>query len=62
MPNYDFECECGHTETELRMISKRNDVKQCSKCSKTMTRQIGAGSGVIFKGTGFFATDYRKDN
>ena len=59
MPTYDFECECGKIVEELRTISKRNDPKLC-ECGKKMTRLIGGGSGLIFKGPGFYVNDYPK--
>jgi len=36
-------------------------IKRCPKCGKKVRRLIGAGIGIIFKGSGFYATDYRKD-
>jgi len=60
MPTYDYECKhCGHT---FEVSQKMNDkaLEACPKCKKSVKRLIGAGSGIIFKGSGFYATDYRK--
>ncbi len=61
MPTYTYECDaCGHSFDHLQsMLDKR--LKKCPVCSKNkLVRLIGAGSGVIFKGTGFYETDYKK--
>ncbi len=60
MPTYQYECEaCGHLFEALQsMIDKK--FKKCPKCAKmTLVRHIGGGSGIIFKGTGFYETDYK---
>ncbi len=61
MPTYDYECRaCGHVFERTHSMTAE-PVKKCPKCSKNkVTRLIGPGSGLIFKGTGFYATDYRK--
>ncbi len=60
MPTYDYKCDaCGH-EFELFQSIKADPIKQCPKCKKLkVKRLIGTGSGVIFKGSGFYTTDYR---
>lgn len=60
MPTYEYEClHCGHNfEIFQSMNDKRLD--KCPKCNKKVKRVIGAGAGIIFKGPGFYATDYRK--
>ncbi|MCX5701925.1 MAG: hypothetical protein NTW64_02955 [Candidatus Omnitrophica bacterium] len=60
MPTYDYECtSCGHKfELSQKITDKHLD--KCPKCSKKIKRLIGSGSGIIFKGSGFYATDYRK--
>lgn len=63
MPTYDYECDkCGVFE-EFQMMSAKK-FTECPKCgSKKIKRLIGAGMGIIFKGTGFYETDYkRKEN
>jgi len=60
MPTYDYEClGCGFT---FEAFQKMNDkpLQKCPKCNKKLRRLIGAGSGIIFKGSGFYVTDYRK--
>jgi putative FmdB family regulatory protein len=61
MPNYDYECtKCGHTFEVFQAMSAKQ-LEKCPKCGKKVKRLIGSGSGIIFKGKGFYATDYRKD-
>ena len=60
MPTYEYEClKCGHRFEKSQKMSDR-PIKTCPKCKKSVRRLIGKGSGIIFKGTGFYATDYRK--
>jgi putative FmdB family regulatory protein len=60
MPTYEYECtHCGHNfEASQKMTDK--PLSKCPKCQKKIKRLIGAGAGIIFKGSGFYATDYRK--
>ena len=60
MPTYEYVCEkCGHAFEEFQSI-KADALKKCPACSKMgLQRLIGSGSGIIFKGSGFYATDYR---
>jgi putative FmdB family regulatory protein len=60
MPTYDYECtKCAH---KFEAVQKMTDkpLSKCPKCEAKVRRLIGAGSGIIFKGSGFYATDYRK--
>ncbi len=60
MPTYEYECvNCKKT---FEIFQKMSDLPldKCPKCHKKISRLIGAGSGIIFKGKGFYATDYRK--
>ena len=60
MPTYDYECtSCGHAFEVFQKISDRH-LEKCPKCNKKVRRLIGSGAGIIFKGSGFYATDYRK--
>lgn len=60
MPNYDFEClHCGH-KFEAFQNMNAEPLSKCPKCGKKLKRLIGSGAGVIFKGKGFYATDYAK--
>ena len=59
MPTYDYECKkCKHVFEELQSI-KAKVLKTCPKCGKrSLERLIGSGAGLIFKGSGFYITDY----
>ena len=60
MPTYEYECtHCGHNFEAFQKMSDE-PLKKCPKCDYKVKRLIGAGSGIIFKGSGFYATDYRK--
>ncbi len=61
MPTYDYECaSCGHTFEVFQKITD-NSLEKCPKCNEKVRRLISGGAGIIFKGSGFYATDYRKD-
>lgn len=61
MPTYQYECDaCGHGFEELQTMTDKKLTK-CPKCGKNkLSRLIGSGSGMIFKGSGFYETDYKK--
>ena len=61
MPTYQYECAaCGHGFEFLQSMMDKK-LKKCPKCGKLkLHRLIGAGSGIIFKGTGFYETDYKR--
>ncbi|MDO8303473.1 MAG: zinc ribbon domain-containing protein [Sedimentisphaerales bacterium] len=63
MPTYDYVCNaCDHKFEEFQSI-KANPLKKCPACGKMkLNRLIGTGSAVIFKGSGFYQTDYRSDS
>ena len=63
MPTYEYLCEaCGH-EFELFQAMSASVKRKCPDCGKLkLKRLIGTGSGVIFKGSGFYQTDYRSDS
>ena len=60
MPTYDYECRnCHHAFEEFQSITAKH-LRKCPVCGKrTLKRLIGAGAGVIFRGSGFYTTDYR---
>ena len=59
MPTYEYECEkCGHRFEVFQSITAE-PLKKCQKCKGNLRRLIGVGAGIIFKGSGFYATDYR---
>lgn len=63
MPTYDYKCKkCQHVWDEFQSI-KAPPTKKCPACGKSAAeRQISAGAGILFKGTGFYQTDYRSDS
>ena len=62
MPTYEYECKkCGHVFEEFQRITAE-PLTKCPKCSGKLVRLPGAGAGIIFKGSGFYATDYRSDS
>lgn len=63
MPTYDYECDaCGH-EFELFQSISEPVKRKCPKCSKLKLRRLfGTGAAVVFKGSGFYETDYRSDS
>ena len=63
MPTYDYECSsCGYTFEEFQSITEKH-LKKCPKCKKSsLHRLLGTGSGVIFKGSGFYQTDYKNNS
>lgn len=63
MPTYEYECEkCGKRLEKVQPITAE-PLKDCPKCKKkTLRRVISSGGGIIFKGSGFYQTDYRSDS
>lgn len=63
MPTYDYECDaCGHRFELFQSISADPE-KKCPECKKLKLRRlIGTGAAVVFKGSGFYQTDYRSDS
>ena len=60
MPTYEYECrKCQH-HFELFQSIKDPPRKTCPKCKGPVKRLLGTGAGIIFKGSGFYVTDYRK--
>lgn len=63
MPTYDYECDaCGH---EMELFQGINDPvkKKCPECGKNKLRRLfGSGAAIMFKGSGFYQTDYRSEN
>ena len=60
MPHYDYRCdECGH-ELELFQRISESPRRKCPECGRQRLRRlIGGGAGVLFKGSGFYQTDYK---
>lgn len=61
MPTYEYKCEdCGHTLEKFQSIKAR-PLRKCPACGlNKLKRLIGTGGGIIFKGSGFYHTDYKK--
>lgn len=62
MPTYDYVCdECRYHFEEFQSI-KAEPLTKCPKCHGHVRRLIGTGNGFLFKGNGFYTTDYRSEN
>jgi len=64
MPTYDYQCQtCGH-QFEAKQSMKDPHLTDCPQesCAGPVKRKIGLGAGFIFKGSGFYITDYRSDS
>ena len=58
MPTYEFRCEAGHTFDRFLKMSEAPLELACAECGKPATRQMSGGAGLVFKGSGFYLTDY----
>jgi len=63
MPTYDYECDaCGHTFELFQSINDKLK-KKCPECKKLKLRRLfGTGAAIVFKGSGFYETDYRSES
>ena len=63
MPTYDYECDaCGHRFEQFQQISA-SPLKKCPECKKSKLRRLfGIGAALMFKGSGFYQTDYRSES
>jgi len=63
MPTYDYQCDaCQHQFEEFQSI-KAEPLKKCPECGKKKLRRlIGPGAAIVFKGSGFYETDYRSES
>lgn len=60
MPTYEYECrKCGHRFERFQSITAA-PVKTCPQCRGRVARLLSGGAGIIFKGSGFYQTDYKK--
>ncbi len=60
MPTYEYECsKCGK-KFDLFQPMKDDPIKKCPDCKGKVHRLLGGGSGIIFKGSGFYENDYKK--
>lgn len=63
MPTYDYHCDACEHEFELFQSIKEAAKKKCPKCGKSKLRRLfGTGAAIMFKGSGFYITDYRSDS
>lgn len=60
MPTYEYRCAAGHHFERFQRMSEP-PVERCPECGAKAERLLSAGGGVIFKGSGFYITDYRSD-
>ena len=62
MPTYEYECEkCKHKFDHFQSMTAKH-LKKCPECGGKVTRLLGTGSGIIFKGSGFYQNDYKKSS
>ena len=63
MPTYEYHCDaCEHNFDEFQSINDK-PLKKCPKCKKSKLRRVfGAGAAILFKGSGFYQTDYRSES
>ncbi|MFL5243924.1 MAG: FmdB family zinc ribbon protein [Gemmataceae bacterium] len=63
MPTYEYQCDaCQHNFDEFQGINDK-PLKKCPKCGKTKLRRVfGTGAAILFKGSGFYQTDYRSES
>jgi putative FmdB family regulatory protein len=61
MPTYEYRCPDGHEFEKFQRMSEP-PVAQCPGCGKEATRLLSGGVGLLFKGEGFYITDYRSDS
>jgi putative FmdB family regulatory protein len=60
MPTYEYRCPKGHVFEKLQKMTDKPRLK-CPVCGKVAVRMISGGAGLVFKGSGFYITDYGKD-
>jgi putative FmdB family regulatory protein len=60
MPTYDYQCPEGHVFEKFQKMTEKPRAK-CPVCGKPAVRKISGGAGLVFKGSGFYITDYGKD-
>jgi putative FmdB family regulatory protein len=62
MPTYAYRCQACKHEFERVQRMTEDALKECPECQGQVKRLIGAGAGLLFKGSGFYITDYRSDS
>src|SRR5215204_2430592 len=63
MPTYEYQCDaCNHNFDEFQSMTEK-PLKKCPRCGKeTLRRLFGTGTAILFKGSGFYETDYRSES
>lgn len=61
MPTYEYRCENGHEFEQFQRMSEP-PVEKCPQCGAPAERLLSTGAGLLFKGSGFYITDYRSDS
>lgn len=62
MPTYEYRCtRCGHDFEKFQRMSEEPGA-ECPRCGSPSERRLSGGAGLLFKGNGFYITDYRNDN
>ena len=59
MPTYEYQCQTCRRRHEAFQAITAKPLKKCAKCGGRLKRLLGSGSGFLFKGSGFYITDYR---
>jgi putative FmdB family regulatory protein len=60
MPTYEYRCPAGHTFEKFSPTMNHSRRVKCPTCGKLAERQISGGAGLVFKGSGFYITDYKR--
>lgn len=61
MPTYEYRCPQGHEFEEFQRMTDPAEA-ECPECGEAAERMLSGGAGLLFKGEGFYATDYRSDS
>jgi putative FmdB family regulatory protein len=61
MPTYEYRCAAGHEFEQFQRMSEA-PLRECPQCGAPAERLLSAGAGLLFKGSGFYITDYRSDS
>lgn len=62
MPTYEYQCnDCDHKFDHYQTMTS-DPLTECPECNGSLKRLFGTGSGIIFKGSGFYATDYKRSS
>ncbi len=61
MPTYEYRCPTGHDFEKFQKMNEKGRAR-CPVCRRVARRKISGGAGLVFKGSGFYITDYRSDN